>query len=72
MKIHQIIGAPAILITNEERKFISNHGDTISLGFLDEHQQYVANNLVRKGVYSISNDKRYIIRKDKIDGTSSV
>lgn len=72
MKIHQILGSVPILITNEERKFISSHGDTVSMAFLDEHQQYVANNLVRKGVYSISNDKRYIIRKDKADDSSSI
>jgi hypothetical protein len=71
MKIHHIIGQPPIIISNEERNFVNKHGDTVSLGFLDEHQSYLANNLVRKGVYTISTDKRYIIRKDKSDEQSS-
>jgi hypothetical protein len=67
MKIHHIIGEPPIIISNEERDFIKEHGDTVSIGFLDEHQTYLANTLVRKGVYTISTDRRYIIRKDKTD-----
>lgn len=71
MKIHHIIGQPPIIISNEERDFINEHGETVSLGFLDEHQSYLANTLVRKGVYSISKDRSYIIRKDKSDARSS-
>jgi hypothetical protein len=64
MKIHHIIGGPSILLSNEEREFIKKYDATIALGMLDEHQEYLANNLIRKGVYSISNDKKYITRID--------
>jgi hypothetical protein len=64
MKIHHVIGAPSILLSNEEREFVKKHNSTITLGTLDEHQEYLANNLIRKGVYSISNDKKYITRID--------
>jgi hypothetical protein len=72
MKIHEVLNGISILITNEENDFISNHGDTVSLSVLDEHQEIVANNLVRKGVYTISNDRRYIIRIDKANERSNL
>jgi hypothetical protein len=65
MRFHQIIGGIPIQVSNEERDFIKEHGDTISLEMLDEHQEHTAQNLVRKGVYSISKDRRYIFRIDK-------
>lgn len=65
MRYHEIKGGVPILINNEENAFITEHGDTISIEMLDEHQEFIANNLVRKGVFTISKDGRYIIRIDK-------
>jgi hypothetical protein len=63
MKIHQILDGVSIMITNEERDFISKHDNEVSVSILDPHNQIIANNLVRKGVYSISNDKKYITKR---------
>jgi hypothetical protein len=63
MRIHHILGGVSILITNEERQFISKNDDEeITIESLDDHEQWVAQNLVRKGVYTLSKDKKYITR----------
>lgn len=65
MRIHQILGAPAIIISNEEKKFIKRYGEEISLSMLHEREQVLARNLVRKGVYDISDDNNQLILKHK-------
>ena len=68
MKIHQILGAPAIFLTNEEQNFIKGHHNEIALRSLFDREEIIARNLVRKGVYEISNDNNNIIlRKDATD-----
>lgn len=67
MKIHQILDGISTIITNEESAFINKHDDDVSLNILDPHSQVVANNLVRKGVYSISTDRKYITKRTKAD-----
>jgi len=60
MKIHQILHGISIIITNEERDFVSRIGDDVFLSSLDNHDQWLAQNLIRKGVYEISNDRKRI------------
>jgi hypothetical protein len=72
MRYHEIKGIPSIIITNEEQNFINEHGERVELSFLDEHQSYVANLLVRKGVYSLSKDRNVIFRRDDNDGRSNL
>lgn len=67
MKIHQILDGVSIIITNEERDFINSHDDDISVNVLDPHNQVVANNLVRKGVYSISTNRKYLTKRTQND-----
>jgi len=65
MKIHQILGEPSIILTNEEKKFIRSHHEEIPIDMLYDREEVLARNLVRKGVYEISNDNtRIILRKD--------
>lgn len=63
MKIHQILGAPSIILTNEEQSFIKSHHTEIAIRSLYDREEVVARNLVRKGVYEISNDN-LILKKD--------
>jgi hypothetical protein len=56
MKIHQILGAPSIILTNEEQDFIKSHHKEIPIRSLYDREEVLARNLVRKGVYEISND----------------
>ena len=65
MKIHQILDRISIIVTNEEREFIKKHGANIPLSLLDQHQNYLAQKLVRKGVYEMSDDRRTITKKNK-------
>ena len=63
MKIHQLLSGIGIAVTNEEQQFISRYGDRVKLSSLDEHDQWSAQNLVRKGVYSLSKDSDTLIKK---------
>jgi len=56
MKIIQLIGGLSTPITNEERGFIQQHPTAVKITSLGEHEQWVAQNLVRKGIYTISKD----------------
>jgi hypothetical protein len=61
MKIVQLLSGYATAITNEEQHFVKSHPSEVSISSLDEHNQVVAQNLVRKGIYSISKDDRRLI-----------
>lgn len=63
MKIGQLLSGMHIVLTNEELSFVKRHNDSVSITSLDEHDQWLAQNLVRKGIYSISNDSRTIVKK---------
>jgi hypothetical protein len=61
MKIYQLLDIPVIL-NNEEERFLESHSDRLSIDSLYEREYIVAQNLVRKGVYSISNDSKHLIK----------
>lgn len=61
MKIHHLIDGISIAITNEERAFIQQHDGEIPLTALTERDLVVAQNLVRKNVYKLTNDSKRII-----------
>ena len=63
MKIVQLVSGVMVPLTNEEKTFLGQHKDRVSIKNLDEHSQWVAQNLDRKGVYSISNDNQTLIKK---------
>ena len=63
MKIGQLLSGMHIVLTNEELAFVGRHKDSVSITSLDEHDQWLAQNLVRKGIYSISKDNRTIVKK---------
>lgn len=67
MKIHQLLDAPAIILTNEEQDFVSRHRNEIPLRSLWDRDQVLARNLVRKGVYEISKDNQNLILKNADD-----
>lgn len=62
MKIAQLLNGIGLAVTNEESQFIEKYGDRIRLTTLDERAQWIAQNLVRKGVYSISNDDNTLVK----------
>jgi hypothetical protein len=60
MKIKQLLSGFPTPISNEEDRFIEHHNGPIKLSSLDEHDQWLAQSLVRKGVYTISKDSNTI------------
>lgn len=63
MKIHHLLGAPSIILTNEENQFVTSHQEEIPIRSLYDREEVIARNLVRKGVYEISNDSHNLILK---------
>lgn len=63
MKIHQLIGGPSIILSNEEQSFIKQHNSEIPLRTLYDREEVIARTLVRKGVYEISKDNQTLICK---------
>jgi hypothetical protein len=63
MKIHQLLSSVSVPVNNEEHRFIERHQHTVKLTSLDEHDQWIAQGLVRKGIYQISKDNNVLIQK---------
>jgi hypothetical protein len=70
MKIHQLLSGVTVPLNNEEHQFIERHQQTVKLTSLDEHDQWLAQGLVRKGVYHISKDNNVLIQKSDEKHTS--
>lgn len=62
MKITQLISGFLIPLTNQEKEFVNKH-NKVKISSLNEHDQWLAQNLVRKGVYTISNDNQTLIKR---------
>ena len=69
MKIQQLISGPSIHLTNEETQFVKKHHDQVKITSLDEHDQWLAQALVRKGVYQISKDNNTLL--NNLNGKSA-
>lgn len=63
MKICQLISGLSIALSNQEKKFVDSHKDKISIYGLNEHDLWIAQNLLKKGVYSISKDRKILIKE---------
>jgi len=64
MRISHLLENITIILNNEERDFVNRHRDLISISSLDEHDAWVAQNLVRKHVYEITNNGKTIKLKN--------
>lgn len=72
MKIHHLLNSVSIIITNEERSFINSHQEHIPLSSLDDHEVWVAQNLVRKNVYQLTNDNKHIVINKGYENQQSI
>lgn len=61
MKIQQLLNEVSIGLFNEEKEFVKKY-PTVKISSLTERDQWLAQNLVRKGIYSISKDNNTLIR----------
>lgn len=64
MKINQLLSAIPIFLSNEEKQFLESH-DEVKITSLHERDQWIAQNLVRKGVYTISKDNNTLVKNSK-------
>jgi predicted secreted protein len=63
MQIRELLSGMHLAVTNEEHQFISKHPNTVRVTSLDDRGQWLAQNIVRKGVYSISKDNCTLVNK---------
>lgn len=63
MKICQLLDSPSIILTNEESEFVNRFQSATPIRTLVGRDEVLARNLVRKGVYEISNDSKNIVLK---------
>ena len=63
MRVYELLDSPKLVISNEEHHFAEHHPSHIELSALTERDLVIAQNLVRKGLYSISKDSTTIIRQ---------
>jgi hypothetical protein len=62
MKIHQLLSGFDIAVTNAEQQFMERYDNNVKLASLDEHDQWLAQTLVRKGIYKISKDSTTLLK----------
>ena len=62
MKLKELVSNISVFLTNEEKQFVKKHS-SVKISSLDEHSQWIVQNLVRKGVYLISNDNNTVVKK---------
>ena len=63
MKISNLVDSLTIMLSNEEHNFVKSHPQEILIGSLYERDYVLAQQLLRKGIYEISNDsKRLVLR----------
>lgn len=63
MKICQLVSGLRIPLSNAEKEFLETHKSNIKMTSLSERELWMAQNLVRKGVYSISKDNKTLIKE---------
>ena len=62
MKIVNLLQGLTTHVNNEERNFLETHPDNVKITSLTDHDQWIAQNLDRKSVYSISKDNNTLIK----------
>lgn len=65
MKIYQLLSGLGLPVSNEENQFIEHFKEPVKLSSLNERDLWIAQNLVRKGGYSIDKDNLTLIKKIK-------
>jgi hypothetical protein len=65
MNIQDLASGVPVAITNEEREFIRRHPDRVRISALEDRDQWIAQHLVRKGVYKVGKDDVTLINNSK-------
>lgn len=62
MKIQHLLSGMKFILTNEEKEFVNKH-EQVRISALNGREHWLAQNLVRKGIYEISKDNNTLIKK---------
>jgi hypothetical protein len=62
MKIVHLLSGPDVALSNQEQQFAKKYNH-VKINSLSEHEQWLAQNLVRKGIYTISKDNETLIKR---------
>lgn len=62
MKIVHLLSGIGIPLSNQEQQFAKKYNQ-VKINSLSEHDQWMAQNLVRKGIYTISKDNETLINR---------
>ena len=62
MKIVDLISKSPIGISNEEYQLYKSCDDRTYLDSLSDRQKIIAQNLVKKGLFNLTKDKKYLIK----------
>lgn len=62
MKIVHLLSGLDVALSNQEQQF-ANKYNHVKINSLSEHEQWLAQNLVRKGIYAISKDNETLIKR---------
>lgn len=60
MRLHEINNGVPVILNNEEQKFVKTFRNHVLINSLNEHEKWIAQNLVRKNVYTIIDNDRYL------------
>ncbi len=53
----------SVVLTNEEEKFLTFHGYDVHMISLNERDEWIAQSLIRKGIYELSSDRKLLIKQ---------
>ena len=62
MKMQELYAGMSVMLTNEENNFVILHGYDVPVTSLNEREELIANSLIKKGVYDISSDRKYLTK----------
>lgn len=62
MKIHDLYPGMTVALTNEEKHFFIVHGYNVPLIALNDHDEWMAQLLLRKGLYELSKDRSRLVK----------
>lgn len=62
MKMQELYTGMSVMLTNEEHNFVILHGYNVPVISLTEREELLANSLIKKGVYDISPDRKYLTK----------
>lgn len=62
MKIAHLLSGIDVVLSNQEKKFVEKYNQ-VKISSLSEHDQWLAQNLVRKGIYNVGKDNQTLIKR---------